>query len=140
MVGGAMADGASKQCHLTRSAESNLWTLRVVVSESPNAWCLSFKEFLADFLPHNLDTFQLFHVLMQEWHKQSQQVTLLLQTMAEKLNSKEQFKLDDRLSANHLREGSWLGKRTMQVRHPGQHLPLVLSPKETLRHSYLKTG
>ena len=59
--------------------------------------------------PAFLHAFQPFHVPVQEWCEQSQRVTLLLQKMAEKLNSNEQFHLDDRLRV-----------QITTVRDPGQ--------------------
>ena len=69
--------------------------------------------------------FQSFHVPVREWHEQSQRVTLLLQKMAEKLNSNEQFQPDDRLkvqltTVQHPGTGS--GRR--QENTPG-HIPLA---------------
>ena len=45
--------------------------------------------------PTFMHAFQSFHVPVREWREQSRRVTLLLQKMVEKLNSNEQFQLDD---------------------------------------------
>ena len=75
--------------------------------------------------PTFMHAFQSFHMPVREWRKQSQRVTLLLQKMAEKLNSNEQFQLHDRLrvqitTVNDPGQGS--GRRKEAT--PG-HVPLM---------------